>query len=274
MKKLFLVIALIISYQMLLAQILLNNADAGSLGKANAGITSASVFSVFLNQAAMTQHTKAALGIAVRNNYLLQELNQSSLAAILPTKFGVIGASLSLSGFELYKEYTAGFAYALNISEKFALGSKIEYLHLMQQEYYGYTSVLYGELSLIGQISEKLTVGAHIFNPTASTFNDLAKTKLPIKETIGICYKFSPEFAFFLEQNSNFETNTIRIAGEYQFKKLFTIRAGTQIFDKRVVFNAGTGFVFQHLILDIAFESSQLTENNNLTSAISISYLF
>jgi len=274
MKKLLLTITYSIISQMLLSQILLNNADAGSLGKANAGITRVSVFSVFQNQAAIAQLTKPAIGVAARNNYLIRELNQSSIAAVVPTKFGVIGASLSLSGFELYKEYTAGFAYALAISEKFALGSKIEYLHIRQQEFYGYTSIFYGELSLLGQITDKLTIGAHIFNPTTSSFNDMEKTDFPIKETIGIGYQFSPEFTFFLEQNSDFETNTLRIAGEYLFKNLFILRAGTQIFNNRVVFNAGTGFILQHLILDIAFENSQITENNNLSSAISLSYIF
>jgi hypothetical protein len=272
--KLSLTLFLYITSQHAFCQELFNNKNAISMGKAFTGLNSANVYSVFNNQANLAYIDKMTIGVAASNNFFIKELSESSLAAAIPTKFGSFGLGLNYFGFNLFGQFTTGIAYAMPLGEKFAGGIKISFLHQQLAAYYGNANAVYGEIGFTAKITERLKMGAHVFNPTRAKLNSETTTAIPTYESIGLSYLFSDRFELNAEQVSDFDFNYFKFGGNFKINDFLVLRSGLLTNPSIACF--GAGFFVKNINFNFAFNynSSSLSSTNALSSSVDIVYSF
>lgn len=238
---LFLILLFQIGLQNRVSAIGNEHSGARSLGLANANVTLHDIWSTNNNQAGLAYLKSFEVGFSYENRFGLSELSLKNLNAATPIKFGAIGLTVQQFGFTDYNENKFGLAYGLKISEKVSLGAQIDYLFVSISETQtsnksGFTA----EVGLLAKLTDKLTMGFHVFNlPNTSLSGDIEQ-KIPMIFSAGLNYEFSKKvFAVVdIEKAIDLDPN-VKIGIEYHPIEPLYFRGGINTFDFKFAFGMG-----------------------------------
>ena len=207
-------------------------------------------FSFVGNQAALAKVKTGGLGIYGERRFLLAENSVYGIAAAIPTKKGNFGVQVNYSGVANYKEQKAGLAYAKSLGEKLDIGVQFNYYGFSVPGYINANTVNF-EAGAIVHVSDKLNVGAHVYNPVSAKLGKTGNEKLAAAYKFGLGYDVTDNFYIASEilKEQNLPIN-ITSSFQYQFKQQFFVRAGFRS-DNNTGF-AGVGFLYKNLRIDLA----------------------
>ncbi|MFT4753038.1 MAG: hypothetical protein ACI9GM_001282 [Salibacteraceae bacterium] len=245
------------------------SSGARSFGLGNANVTLTDFWSANNNQAGLGGVRNFSIGGSYENRFGLSELGLSTLQMAIPVKFGTFGLTIQQFGFADYSESKFGIAYGMALSEKINLGGQIDYYHIQLAEAQTQNKdALAIELGIQVKLTEKFSMGAHLFNLTNSELKGDFQEKLPMILSLGIQYAFSPKlFAVVdLEKNIDLPSN-LKAGVEYHPVKAFYFRGGLNTYDFH--FTGGLGADIKGLKIDLGFSHQTYV---GYVSQIALSY--
>lgn len=233
--------------------ICLPNVKAWNLLQANGGRTRSlgncsvalnDFWSCHNNPAGTANIGSISFGVSYSNKFLLKELGYKAAGILYPLNIGVLTASFSQFGYELYNENIISLGFARYFGPKLRIGLKLDYLFFKFSGDYKNRSAPTFELGMQYQINESLCLGAYIFNPIYVKTNTINKDKIPVILRLGISYNINENFMITSEIEENTEYNfSYRLGLEYKIYKNIFVRSGLQLNPEIFTF----GFGYEHI---------------------------
>jgi len=225
----------------------------------NCSVALQDIWSINNNPAGIASWNDFAIGISYENRFLMKELSSLNANFAIPiNNVGTFAADFSRFGFSDYNENKIGIAYARDFSPYLKIGLQIDYLLIKFSGDYAKRQTATFELGVQSNITEKLCVGAYVFNPINIKLNTLNKYKIPVVFRIGLSYKITKDFLAISEFEYNTEKNMdFRIGLEYNVLKGFFIRAGVHTNPATASF--GAGYSIKWFTIDFAATMNQIT---------------
>lgn len=270
MKKLILFITLILSTSTIFAYDFIHPFGGRAAAMGGSSVASQGLWAMQNNPAGMANLEKISLGLYYENRWMLPETAYKCGAFALPTKFGTLGLSFNQFGSSKYSENKFGLAYAKDFGRYLQVGLQLDYLLVKIGNDYGSFRAFTFELGLQSHVTDKLTLGAYVFNPVSFRLEQtLNHEKLPIVMRFGLAYKFTKDFLGQCEIEKNTEREGVSLRGglEYEAFKNFFIRAGVQTNPGILSFGLGYGIRFAQINV-----AAQL--HNELGASIQVSMIF
>ena len=270
MKRLLLLITLILSTSSLFAYDFLHPMGGRTAAMGGSSVASQGLWAMQNNPAGMAYLEKISLGLYYENRWMLPETAYKCGAFALPTKFGTLGLSFNQFGSSKYSENKFGLAYAKGFGRYLQVGLQLDYLLVKIGNDYGSYRAFTFELGLQSHVTDKLTLGAYVFNPISFRLEQtLNHEKLPIVMRFGLAYKFTKDFLGQCEIEKNTEREGVSLRGglEYEAFKNFFIRAGVQTNPGILSFGLGYGIRFAQINV-----AAQL--HNELGASIQVGMIF
>jgi hypothetical protein len=245
-----------------------NALSARSEALGNTGVVFRDVNAVFTNQAGLAGVQHVQIGMSAERKFLLNDLQQFSLAVAIPVKSGTFGFSAQRFGFEDFNESKLGIGFGKRLGEKLDIGIQLNYLqqHILEQPNQSAFTVEFG---LISNLTKKLKLGFHVFNPIPFSTNYFQK-ELPSVYTLGIGWQLSKNVLYLAEadENLNFQTN-LKSGIEYKLIEQFIARCGIQTNPQ--AFSAGIGYHTKSFYFDF---SNVFHPVLGSTPKVSLTFLF
>lgn len=222
-----------------------------SAGMAHASVTLSDVWSTHHNQAGLAWLETPSAGVYYQNKFIIPELSNLGLAYAHPLKTGTIGVQWSNFGYSLYQENKVGLAYALQLSEHLSGGVQLDYLSTKLGGIYGSKSALAAEIGLQAKLTSKLSIGAHVYNPTRTKLNDYNNEAIATIMRFGVDYRFSDRILLVVETEKDIDHLAMLKTGiEYKANEKFYFRGGVATGPTLATF--GFGLFMEQYHLDIA----------------------
>lgn len=229
-------------------------AGARSAAMGHASVTIADVWSGFNNQAGLARVESPIAGIYFENRFSLKELAYSAASFTLPVKNGAVGLNVSHFGFSLWNESKAGIAYGRSFGKRFAVGVQLDYVSIHQCDYYGNTGFITFEVGLLTEISPKITLGAHLYNPFNATISKYSGERSSSCLNVGISWDINKSFMVTAEAEKHLNRKPSFNTGvECRVIHGVYIRSG--ISTSGCLFSFGAGVELKRFVLD--FSTSQ-----------------
>ena len=270
MKKLILLLTLILSTSTIFAYDFIHPFGGRAAAMGGSSVASQGLWAMQNNPAGMANLEKISLGLYYENRWMLPETAYKCGAFALPTKFGTLGLSFNQFGSSKYSENKFGLSYAKDFGRYLQVGLQLDYLLVKIGNDYGSFRAFTFELGLQSHVTDKLTLGAYVFNPISFRLEQtLNHEKLPIVMRFGLAYKFTKDFLGQCEIEKNTEREGVSLRGglEYESFKNFFIRAGVQTNPGILRFGLGYGIRFAQINV-----AAQL--HNELGASIQVGMIF
>lgn len=229
-----------------------------------------SLWSLLNNPAGMANLKGWQFGLYYENQWMLKETAfKSGGVAKAIEGIGCFGLSVNQFGGSNYSESKFGLAYARGFGPYLQIGLQLDYLLLHWGGDYPNRGAPCFELGLQSQVTEKLRLGAYLFNPIQFKLKTFNEDRLPIVMRFGMAYQLADGFVTQCELEKNTERSGIhlRCGFEYTLFNAFNLRAGVQYNPNILSF--GAGYEFKHIVVDVAAQLHQL-----LGSSIQISLAY
>lgn len=227
-------------------------AGARPAGMANAALAFTDIWSIYHNQAGIAHIQEFTAGAFYENRFLVNDFAYAGFAAAMPLGNGTIGVSYSGFGYSVYNESKTGVAYGMKLSDRVSAGVQVNYQTTrIRSENYGNVGVLSAELGLRVQVSERVAVATHLFNPTRAKLNDFNDERLPTVLRLGVHYQISDDVLFAAETEKDIDQKILFRGGiEYQPAEILYIRVGAS--SEPNLFSFGLGLNFESFRFDMA----------------------
>lgn len=265
-KTVLLIIILFLSYKQICA---IDPIEAGarSNATANANSTQLDIFSLFNNQAASAFLHKKELSIFSENKYISKELNTIGLAVVLPSAKGTLGITLSRFGFSNFNQTQLGAVIAKKLSHNLSLGIRINYLNTFIK-HYSSRGIVFGELGIYTKLTDKISLGAHIHNPTRPKLREGENQQTASIFKVGFSYTEQKLYSLYFDLNKNSEEDfNAKVGLEYFLLQIVTLRAGVNTAPSQ--FFGGIGILAKQIAID--FSTSYLN-NLGFSPSLSLTY--
>jgi len=181
------------------------------------------IFSFTSNPAAIVLLKEFTVGVAMERRFLLNELNQYTIAVGSPSNLGGLGLQINYFGYNGYNEFSPGIAYGKHLGPV-EVGIKFNY-SAIRIPGYGSAGSFIAELGTICHLTEKIHSGLHLRIPLQSRSD--RKEKFGYAYEMGFGYELSSLVflgtAFFKEEDKPVDLN---VGLHYQFAKQFFARMG------------------------------------------------
>lgn len=252
--RLFFLISMLIPLQ-LLAIHDPNTRTARSMGMGNISVVGTGYGSVYHNQAALAYFNQMAASIDYDQGFFADKtLSTKSGAFILPTGAGVFGLSLSHFGHQQFNEQKIGLAYGKALGKYIAVGVQLDYFRSFIGGNYGNAQAVSFEIGIYSKLSEKLELGAHMFNPIGMQIGEENPESIPVGFQLGLLYHvdhkliLATEVEKILDKKTSYKFGLEYLIGDHLMVRtgvataptLFTFGFGLKM--KNLVFDVGTGF--------------------------------
>jgi hypothetical protein len=252
-----------------------------SAGLGNASSALNDFWSVHNNQAGLGSINNLSAGIYYENRFLVQELSLKAVSFVLPTKSGNFGFNFNSFGYVNYNEMKAGLAYGRKFGKIFSAGVQLDYLRTHIAENYGNKDVFTFEIGIQTELSNQLTIGAHVFNPIRVKIQSETDDRVPAVFKLGISYDVSEKLLIALEteKDSDFKP-LIRGGIEYKIIEMAFVRigystlpstSGSDSFSIASVYSFGFGLNIGKFVLDL---SSSWHQTLGWSPMVSLNYIF
>lgn len=231
---------------------------ARSAGMAHSSVTLSDHWSLFHNQAGLGRLKDISAGVYYENRFLVNSLSTGSLALALPTTSGTFGLSVYTFGLSNYRESKFGLAYGRMLGEKISAGLQLNYLSTVLPEAYGKYHGFTAEFGLQALLTDKITLGAHIYNVSRAKLTDKNGLEyVPTVIRIGVMYKISTKVFVTSEFQKDIDHPIIFRAGtEYQPNEKLFLRIG--IASNPGNYSFGFGYKMKTISFDIAASYHQI----------------
>ena len=243
---------------------------AKSVAMAGASVTNRDIWSAFNNQAGLVDIRKVSAGLIYENQFALKELGTKAGVFALPVNKATFALSFSQFGFNLYNENKVGLAYAMPLSKNFNVGVQLDYLLTQLAEDYGKKGLFTFEVGLMAKISEKMYMGAKIYNPLRVKLTDYVEERIPSYINFGLSYLFSKSVNLVAEAEKDINYKPLfKLGVEYEFVKNVYVRTG--LASNPSIFSFGFGVNMKNLKIDFG------TSRHNIlgySPALSLMYSF
>jgi hypothetical protein len=267
LKKIALFVVLFINIDILSAQNFPNGARQAGLS--NASVTLTDVWASQTNQAGLAKLKSISIGAYYGRLFNISELSVRTLALALPAFRGTAGLSYTNFGFSAFNQSKIGLSYALPLGNIFQAAIQVDYFQLQFESPYEKQHIFTGEIGLLSQPTDKLSLGFHLFNPKFSKKEDF-QTEMSTVLKFGGSYKFGDFLLLCAETEKEFTGKPQFKTGlEYNYRNYVFLRAG--ISNKPENYSFGLGTKYKKMNFDIAF-CKHPTLNNS--SHFSIQYSF
>ena len=200
---------------------------ARSAGMASASVTFTDVWSSANNQAGLGYLERPAAAVLYENRLNVKNLSIQSGALVIPINSTVVGVNYRYFGYSKYNESKFGLAVGKRLGEKFAMGVQMDYFHTHIADDYGNIGHLCGEIGLLYEPAEHLTVGAHLFNVLQNKQKVNLNERIPTIMRFGISYKIQDIATVSVETEKDLRMDAIFKAGlEYSIVEDLFLRCG------------------------------------------------
>jgi hypothetical protein len=202
---------------------------AGSRGQGmgNASVALHDIWAIQNNMAGLAYFEHPAVAFSYQDFFLVNELGIKSGAFVMPTRSGAFGLNFNYFGYSQYSESKIGLAYAKSFGHGFSAGLQLDYLGYRLAGEYGNKNVFTFELGIQKEISEKLVIGAHAFNPIGVKLNDEPNDRVPSVYRLGIAWSVSDDLIIVLETEKDLDYKPLIRAGiEYRIANVAFARVG------------------------------------------------
>lgn len=229
---------------------MVTGAREAGMGRSSVALTG--FWNIQNNQAGIALMDHFGAGIYYEAQFGLTELSSKSAAFMAPTKFGVLGVTFNHFGYSAYNDMKVGLVYARSFGPYFRFGVQLDYLQTTIGDNYGSKKNVTFEIGIQSDITEKLTLGAYVYNPIMIKMADYDDERVPAIFRLGIAWKIAKGFVATLEgeKNTNFQPITIRGGLEYGLKDKFFFRGGFGT--QKEIFSMGFGFKLKMVRFDIS----------------------
>lgn len=231
---------------------------ARSAGMSHATVTLNDQWSLFHNQAGLGRVKEFSAGIFYENRFLVNSLSTGAIALAAPTASGTFGLSYYTFGMTNYRESKFGLAYGRMLGEKISAGLQLNYLSTVLPEAYGRYNGFTAELGLQALLTDKIILGAHIYNISRSKLTDKNGIEyVPTIVRVGLMYKVSSKVFVTSEFQKDIEHPIVFRAGtEYQPNEKLFLRIG--IASNPGNYSFGFGYRMKTISFDIAASYHQI----------------
>ena len=204
--------------------------EPGASAAAMAGAYQAkeNIWMIFHNPAGIAGKTqRIQAGIFGENRYLLKELSEQGFAISTGIGKGTLGLSYRSYGFDSFKESGAAISYAMILSEKLKAAIQLRYSTVTFGDIYGRAAVMSGSAGILYDVTQKLTIGAHLEDPTRPYLSEAQNVRRSVRYRITPAYHFSDKVYISAEIRKAADTPvSLRFGVEYKFLSSATVRGG------------------------------------------------
>ena len=232
-----------------------NNYPVGARSRAmsHASVAFSDTWASFNNQAGIADINSITAGFFYESRYSLDELSLCAGTVIFPIHFGSFGLSLYQFGINEFKEQKIALAFAKQLSKRCHAGIQMDYFsyHLPENENPADFSTF--EAGIIFRATDKLLLGAHVFNPVLKGYNYPSCT-IPALMILraGGQYAFDEMVLLAFEAEKDTEHPFLLKTGlEFKPVKSLALRMGLS--GNPFNYTAGLGYQFSMFSADIAF---------------------
>ena len=183
-------------------------------------------------------------GLYYENQWLLKETAFKSGAVTKSVSgIGCFGLSVCQYGWSQFSQNLFSIAYARDFGPYLQMGLRADWIWLHFGEAYPDRSAPGFELGIQSQVTEKLWLGASLFNIERMKF--------------GLAYQFTENFVGQLEVEKDSQRPGVRLGGglEYTLFERFQIRAGAQ--HNPNILSFGVGYLVRKIQIDVAAQMHQ-----------------
>ena len=217
-----------------------------------------SIWSLQNNPAGLATLQGWHMGLYYENQWLLKETAfKSGGIAKSIANIGCIGLSVCQYGWSQFSENLFSVAYARDFGPYLQMGLLADWVWLHLGEAYPDRSTPSFELGVQSQITERLRLGATLFNPLNIRFKTLNEDTLPVIIKFGLAYQFTEDFVGQFEMEKDSQRPGIRIGSglEYVLFDRFSLRAGAQ--HNPNILSFGVGYLVRNIHVDVAAQLHQ-----------------
>ena len=224
---------------------------------ANTYVTQSDLWSVSHNQAGLGFYPHFSLGFHHENKFVVDEFSLHALGLTYPVKPGTFGFSYSYFGYADYNVSKLGLGFGKSFHPDFSAGVQVNY-------HYVYITGDFenqGAASVEGGIQykpfEKLTIGAHVFNPFRTKAGQFQNDTLTTSFKAGAGYTPSGKLFIGIELEKHPDHEPFLKSGiEYQLIESIYLRTG--ISTNPVMNTFGIGYKIGRISADVAFTRHQI----------------
>ena len=272
MKKIILILIIYLLINRCYATELLKPLGGRAAAMGRTSVCEQSIWALSNNPAGLVGLQGWHCGLYYENQWMLKEtaFKNGGFAKAFDG-VGCFGLMVSQFGWSGQSENLLGLAYARKFGPNLAIGLRADcwWLHLED----GYPDQVTPSFMLgaQSQVTEKLMLGATLFNPLNTRLNTLNKDALPIVMRIGCAYWFTEVFMgqCDIEKSSQVYGVSIGSGFEYTLFRRFQLRAGAQYNPDVISF--GAGYSIKNLHVDLAAQMHQML---GATVQVGINYEF
>jgi len=231
-----------------------DNYPTGSRAAAmgNAYVGASDIWSTHHNQAGLAFYPHFAIGFHHENKFLVEEYAMHAMALTLPVKPGTFGFSYTYFGDKLYNESKIGLGFGKQFGNGFAAGIQLNYHHNYIMGEYEKRAALTVEGGILYKPDEKLSIGAHLSNPTRAVISPFENDTIPTYLNLGINYKAFDKFSVAVQLNKDLD-HELRIFGGMEYELMDNLYIRTGINTNPFLSTFGLGYKLGKLSADIAF---------------------
>ncbi len=205
-----------------------NGLGTKAIGMANAFTAiSDNCWAINYNPAGLTRVTAfQCSAFIVPEQFGLQELKTTALAAAMPFSFAAVGIKAEKFGFDLYSETKFGLALAERIDKNVSAGLSFEYYRLDIARY-GTAGSFSIDGGLIVHMLESVDVGFSVHNITNATLGRIDE-KMPQVFGLGVCWLPVSDLHISIEMEKDVRfPASIKMGIEQIVFSAIALRAGT-----------------------------------------------
>lgn len=209
------------------------------------------VWAGYNNPASVAGIDKYLFGAGFERRFLLQELQYAQLACAVPVQKATFIGTASTFGFDLYRETSASIGYARTFYEKYHAGASIQVHNTAIGENYGSAYAYTMQIGTQINVSEKMVLGADVYNLTHSSMGRQFKERIPTVYSVGVSYQPNKKclITTMIDKDVDFKPR-LRGGVEYTFMKILSARIGASTHPDMAY--AGLGFFYKNFGLDFA----------------------
>ncbi len=204
-----------------------------SIANASVGVTEQ--WSGFQNTAALAHIDKIEIATQFENRFMINELSTKSVQAGFNLDVVNLGLSFSQFGYSIYNEILAGIGLARNFDDKFSMGVQFNYYsaYFHAEDESRYRGAVLAQLGIASNITKRLTVGFHTFNPFQTNINtEYTSKRIPSIFSIGTKYQFERNLIWLAQIDKEISSNYRFASGfEYRMVKELTVKMGAYAYE-------------------------------------------
>lgn len=203
------------------------------------------------NQALLAGIARPLFELGATIPHTTRELGTYSALAATPLLGGVAALRYQRFGYDLYNENSAGLAYARSLGGGVSLGVEISYTRASMPRPYAAANMVVAELGAAYRLNRRLTLAAHVYNPTMArpTGDPMERPETVVRA--GISYRPVDKVALDAELCQSLGGPlSFRAGMEVELAPQLGVRAGYD--HSRRTLAAGLGLALGTLRIDMA----------------------